>query len=101
MNKSPAKISYTVRNPDLLEVRSAQDGVRFHEREPGDQQRWLHKCSYLAGSGVSEKKPASLQSQIDIRRIQRGPHTVEMEIHQRRGYVKVEFTLTEKGEGSL
>lgn len=100
MSAKEVKIIYTVRNPDLLEVRSAQDGITFHEREPADQQRWLHKCSYIMGSGVSEKKPAGLQAHIDIRRVQRGPHNIVMAIHQRRGHVKVEFTLTEKGEGS-
>lgn len=88
-------ITYVVRNPDLLDVTSGADGLTFHERNPTDQQRWLHKCSHIVGSGVSEKKCASFKDRVELNRLQRGPHTVETAILARRGHLKVEFTITE------
>lgn len=93
-----AVISYTVKNPDLLETKSAADGLTFHQRPVEEQRLWLRKCSFISGSGVSEKKPRALQDLIDMRRLLRGPHSTVMYIHQRRGYLKIDFTITELKE---
>ena len=86
-------IRYTVKNTDLLEVTSPEDGLSFAERTAPMQELFLRKCSRIVGSGVGVEK-MQFNKRCELNSLMRDHRELAVRRLQRRGYVVIEFTYT-------
>src|SRR5690606_24847618 len=49
------RATFTVKNPDILEVPSASDRKVWHDRDDRNKMEWMNKLAQTKGSGVSMK----------------------------------------------
>ena len=88
--------TFTVKNPDILEVPSASDRKTWHERDGRDKFDWLQKMSRTKGVGVGMKiGTGQFRQQVDFNLKYKNPDTkFSFTLGKRRGYTPTTVELS-------
>lgn len=82
---------FNIKNPDILELASANDGKTWHKRDDRDKFVFLNKCANMGGTGVTLKLGNnSFRDKVDFNTVYKKPNAkFTFEIGKRRGYTAV------------
>lgn len=83
-----------IKDPDLLDVKSAEDKKTWHSRDDKDKVEWLVKMGAIKHSGVTLKiGNNSFRDRVDFNAAYKKPFTATFKIAPRRGYTLIYIQL--------